>query len=252
MPFRPQQNIGGATPRLFHPMYAFVAGRAVALHYSPFPSSPSATQSAATSPICSPKAAGTISHAFNVCGKASRSMTLRMGRSKLWPMRQANPPAQYAAGSTHRAAWPAPGPAALQSGAKCQARPHLPLAPQYPRRARSTRRRSPAALQYAQASALLRLFHHADRELGNATTTGPTFNRSRLVVADWTRGAKPNVTYLPCITICPQVQTAGGNDACAQAGAQGKKQHVVDTHARTKAISATAPALASFSTRQVV
>ena len=54
------------------------------------------------------------------------------------------------------------------------------------------------------------------------------------MVANWTRRAKSHVTYLSRVAIRPQVQTAGGNDARAQAGAQGKKQHVVDTHARTK------------------
>ncbi len=81
---------------------------------SPFPSSPMATQSAATSPICSPKAAGTISQAPNVCGKASRSMTLRMGPSKLSPMRQANPPSTIRCGfntsSSMANAWPSRSP----------------------------------------------------------------------------------------------------------------------------------------------
>ena len=76
-------------------------------------------------------------------------------------------------------------------------------------------------LQHARASALFRLLHHADRELRNATTAGPAFNRSRLVVADWTRRAKPHVTYLARIAIRPQVQTAGGDDARTQARCPG-------------------------------
>ena len=49
-----------------------------------------ATQSAATSPICSPRAAGTIAQARNVCGNASRSITRRIGASRCSPMRHAN------------------------------------------------------------------------------------------------------------------------------------------------------------------
>ena len=86
---------------------------------SPFPSSPIATHSAATSPIFSPNAAGTISQARSVCGKASRSIVLRMGASKCSPMRQANPPSTMRCGFSTSismaSAWPNRVPGAAQN-----------------------------------------------------------------------------------------------------------------------------------------